>query len=319
MKLYLAPLEGITNYVYRNTLFECFDGFDKYFIPFIRAKQNLNLSGREKKDLLPENNRGMYAVPQILTRKAEDFLRVVELIREYGYSEVNLNLGCPSRTVVTKGCGAGFLEDPGELERFLDTVFEKCDIRISVKTRLGMDDASEFSELMKVYNRFPLEELIIHPRVQKDFYKNTPNLEAFAEAFAMSRNPVCYNGDIFSVEDYQKLCERFPELDAVMTGRGTLSNPALARELRGGAKLTGEELRRFHDLIYHRYCAEASGDRNVLFKMKELWFYMAPLFANNKKYIKKIKKSEKCAVYESAVEELFSGSEAIFDPDNMHR
>ena len=319
MKLYLAPLEGITNHVYRNTLFECFDGFDKYFIPFIRAKQNLNLSGREKKDLLPENNRGIYAVPQILTRKAEDFLRVVELIREYGYSEVNLNLGCPSRTVVTKGCGAGFLEDPGELERFLDTVFEKCDIRISVKTRLGMDDASEFSELMKVYNRFPLEELIIHPRVQKDFYKNTPNLEVFAEAFAMSRNPVCYNGDIFSVEDYQKLCERFPELDAVMTGRGTLSNPALARELRGGAKLTVEELRRFHDLIYHRYCEEASGDRNVLFKMKELWFYMAPLFANNKKYIKKIKKSEKCAVYESAVAELFSGSEAIFDPDNMYR
>lgn len=311
MKIYLAPLEGITNYVYRRALFTCFDGFDKYFIPFIRAKQNLNLSGREKKDLLPENNEGMYAVPQILTKKAEDFIRTVELLSEYGYQEVNLNLGCPSKTVVTKGCGAGFLDRPEELERFLDEIFAKCNIQISVKTRLGMDDASGFPELMKLYNKFPMKELIIHPRVQKDFYKNTPNLEMFAEAFAMSTNPVCYNGDIFYVEDHQRICERFPELDAVMSGRGTLTNPALAREIRGGQALTKAELRKFHDLVYHTYRAEVSGDRNVLFKMKELWFYMGPLFANNKKYLKKIKKSEKCIVYESAVAELFSNEELI--------
>lgn len=317
MKIYLAPLEGITNYVYRRALFTCFDGFDKYFIPFIRAKQNLNLSGREKKDLLPENNEGMYAVPQILTKKAEDFIRTVELLSEYGYQEVNLNLGCPSKTVVTKGCGAGFLDRPEELERFLDEIFAKCNIQISVKTRLGMDDASGFPELMKLYNKFPMKELIIHPRVQKDFYKNTPNLEMFAEAFAMSTNPVCYNGDIFCVEDYQRVCESFPELDAVMSGRGTLTNPALAREIRGGQALTKAELRKFHDLVYHTYRAEVSGDRNVLFKMKELWFYMGPLFANNKKYMKKIKKSEKCAVYESAVAELFASEEAFFDPDNI--
>lgn len=311
MKIYLAPLEGITNYVYRKALFECFDGFDKYFIPFIRAKQNLNLSGREKKDLLPENNEGMYAVPQILTKKAEDFIRTVELLSEYGYQEVNLNLGCPSKTVVTKGCGAGFLDRPEELERFLDEIFAKCNIQISVKTRLGMEDASGFPELMKLYNKFPMKELIIHPRVQKDFYKNTPNLEMFAEAFAMSTNLVCYNGDIFCVEDHQRICERFPELDAVMSGRGTLTNPALAREIRGGQALTKAELRKFHDLVYHTYRAEVSGDRNVLFKMKELWFYMGPLFANNKKYLKKIKKSEKCIVYESAVAELFSNEELI--------
>nr|WP_294661424.1 tRNA-dihydrouridine synthase family protein [uncultured Blautia sp.] len=313
MKIYLAPLEGITNYVYRRALFECFDGFDKYFIPFIRAKQNLNLSGREKKDLLPENNEGMYAVPQILTRKAEDFIRTVELLGEYGYEEVNLNLGCPSKTVVTKGCGAGFLDRPEELERFLDEIFEKCDIRISVKTRLGMEDASGFSELMKIYNKFPMEELIIHPRVQKDFYKNTPDLDRFTEAFATSKNPVCYNGDIFCVDDYQRICERFPELGAVMTGRGTLADPALARELRGGERLTKAEFRKFHDQVYQTYREEVSGDRNVLFKMKELWFYMGPLFTNNKKYLKKIKKSEKCIVYEGAVAELFSNEELILE------
>ena len=212
---------------------------------------------------------------------------------------------------MTKGCGAGFLDRPEELERFLDEIFAKCNIQISVKTRLGMEDASGFPELMKLYNKFPMKELIIHPRVQKDFYKNTPNLEMFAETFAMSTNPVCYNGDIFCVEDHQRICERFPELDAVMSGRGTLTNPALAREIRGGQALTKVELRKFHDLVYHTYRAEVSGDRNVLFKMKELWFYMGPLFANNKKYLKKIKKSEKCIVYESTVAELFSNEELI--------
>ena len=171
MKLYLAPLEGITNHIYRKALYECFGGFDKYFIPFIRAKQNLNFSGREKKDIDPENNQGMYAVPQILTRNAEDFLRTASQLAGLGYREINLNLGCPSKTVVTKGCGAGFLERPDELERFLDHIFANTDLKISIKTRLGMDDAEEFEDLLEIYNRFPLEELIVHPRVQKDFYK----------------------------------------------------------------------------------------------------------------------------------------------------
>ena len=154
MKLYLAPLEGITSYIYRKALYQCFDGFDKYFIPFIRAKQNLNFSGREKKDISLENNSGMYAVPQILSRNADDFLRTANQLKEYGYQEVNLNLGCPSKTVVTKGCGAGFLTRPDELEQFLDRIFSKTDMKISVKTRLGMEDAEEFPRLMEIYNRF---------------------------------------------------------------------------------------------------------------------------------------------------------------------
>ena len=151
MKLYLAPLEGITNHIYRKALYECFGGFDKYFIPFIRAKQNLNFSGREKKDIDPENNQGMYAVPQILTRNAEDFLHTASQLAGLGYREINLNLGCPSKTVVTKGCGAGFLERPDELERFLDYIFANTDLKISIKTRLGMDDAEEFEDLLEIY------------------------------------------------------------------------------------------------------------------------------------------------------------------------
>ena len=252
MKLYLAPLEGITNHIYRKALYECFGGFDKYFIPFIRAKQNLNFSGREKKDIDPENNQGMYAVPQILTRNADDFLRTASQLAGLGYREINLNLGCPSETVVTKGCGAGFLDRPDELERFLNHIFANTDLKISIKTRLGMDDAEEFEDLLEIYNRFPLEELIVHPRVQKDFYKNVPNLEAFEYAVQKSKNPLCYNGDIFSAEDFAKVQERFSSVDCFMMGRGVLALPSLAREIRGGKAADKEEIRKFHDIVYER-------------------------------------------------------------------
>ncbi|HJD04167.1 MAG TPA: tRNA-dihydrouridine synthase family protein [Candidatus Mediterraneibacter caccogallinarum] len=309
MKVYLAPLEGITGWICRNAIKECFGGFDKYFVPFIKPNQKGHFSSREKKDVMPEHNIGMYTVPQILTNNVEDFLRTAEKLREYGYEEVNLNLGCPSRTVVTKGRGAGFLADPDRLDAFLDAVFSQCRLRISVKTRLGMENAEEFAELLEIYNKYPMEELIIHPRVQKDFYKNTPNLEAFAAAFENSRNPVCYNGDIFSVEDYQRFRERFPAAECIMTGRGVLADPALGRELKGGGRAEKEELRRYHDLLYAGYCEEMSGDRTILYKMKEMWSYMAPMFTNYKKYAKKIKKCEKCAVYEEVAEELFEKEE----------
>lgn len=313
MKIYLAPLEGITGWICRNALKECFGGFDKYFVPFIKPNQNGHFSSREKKDVLPDHNRGMYTVPQILTNNAEDFLKTAEKLQEYGYEEVNLNLGCPSRTVVTKGRGAGFLADPERLDAFLDTVFSRSGMRISIKTRLGMENAEEFPKLLEIYNQYPLEELIIHPRVQKDFYKNTPNLEAFAAAFENSRNPVCYNGDIFSVQDYRRFCGRFPSEERIMTGRGVLADPALGRKLKGGRGAEKEELRRYHDLLYAGYCEEMSGDRTVLYKMKEMWSYMAPMFTNYKKYLKKIKKCEKCAVYEKVAGELFDREDLAED------
>lgn len=309
MKIYLAPLEGITGWIFRSAVHECFGGFDKYFVPFIRPNQMGHLSAREKKDILPEHNTGMRTVPQILTNRADDFLRTADKLKDFGYEEVNLNLGCPSKTVVTKGRGAGFLADPASLDRFLGEIFEKSPVRISLKTRLGMEDASEFTALIEIYNKYPAEELIIHPRVQKDFYKNTPDLQAFARAADISRIPVCYNGDIFSVEDYERFTERFPGTDRVMTGRGVLKDPSLARKLRGGRGADKEELRRFHDILYAGYCEEMSGDRTILYKMKELWTYLAPFFSDSKKYAKKIKKAEKCIVYEQIIEEFFSETE----------
>ena len=306
MKLYLAPLEGITGWIYRNAQYACFGGFDKYFIPFISPNQHGHFSSREKKDVMPENNRGMYAVPQVLTNQADDFLYTAGRLHEhYGYDEINLNLGCPSRTVVTKCRGAGFLGNLERLERFLDEIFEKCTMKISVKTRLGMEEPGEFKRILEIYNRYPFEEVIIHPRVQKDFYKNTPNLAAFSEAFDKTKNPVCYNGDIVSIDDFCRITEKFPGLERVMTGRGVLADPALGRELRGGKPASISEIRKFHDLLYAGYCREMSGDRTILFKMKEMWSYLAPSFPESKKYAKKIKKCENCRAYEAIVDEFF--------------
>ena len=303
MQFYLAPMEGLTGYVYRNAYHKYFPAADRYFTPFITNKK---MSSRERNDILPEHNEGMTVIPQILTNQAEDFLSLTKELREYGYDTVNLNLGCPSKTVVTKGRGAGFLDRPDELDKFLDEIFSKCDMKISIKTRLGMDDPEEFEDLLTIYNKYPLEELIVHARVQKDYYKNTPRLETFGEAVEQAKSPVCYNGDIVTADDCTRLQEMFPTLDCIMTGRGTLKNPALAREIRGGAPASKEEIRRFHDMMYNEYCEDLSGDRNILFRMKELWSYLAPMFTNNKKYAKKIKKAEKCVVYENTVRELFS-------------
>ena len=308
-KLYLAPLEGITGWIYRNAVYECFGGFDKYFIPFINPNQMGHFSSREKKDILPEHNKGMHAVPQILTNRAEDFIRTAEKLEELGYDEINLNLGCPSRTVVTKGRGSGFLAYPDRLDAFLEEIFENCRIKISVKTRIGVENPEEFPRILEIYNRYPMEELIIHPRLQRDFYKNQPNMEMFSYAAEESRNVLCYNGDIFTVEDFDRFEERFPEVDRVMTGRGVLADPALGRKICGGAGADKEELRKFHDILYRAYCQEMSGDRTILYKMKEMWSYMAPLFTNYKKYAKKIKKSEKCAMYEDVIREFFAAED----------
>lgn len=305
IKIYAAPLEGITGHVFRNSLHTYFDHIDKYFIPFIKPNQKGNFSSREKEDIIPEHNAGMHAVPQILTNSAEDFVKTAQKLKTYGYNEVNLNLGCPSKTVINKKRGSGFLAYPDELDRFLDEIFEQADILISIKTRLGMDEPEEFSELLKIYNKYPLNELIIHPRVQKDFYKNYPRLEMFARALAECCHPVCYNGDIFTKEDYCVFKEQFPFVSHIMLGRGLLKNPALAREIITGQKLDKEALKNFHDHIYAQYRQILPGDKTVLFKMKELWSYLAPVFTDYKKHAKKIKKAERLYVYEEAVEALF--------------
>lgn len=312
MNFYFAPMEGLTGYIYRNAHNEFFKPADKYFSPFIVTNQNNSFKTREWNDILPENNNGLKLVPQLLSNNARDFVNAAEKISELGYTEINLNLGCPSGTVVAKNKGAGFLAKRDELNAFLDEIFSHLTMKISIKTRIGKDHPEEFYELINIFNQYPLEELIIHPRIQKDFYKNTPNMEVFRDATALSKTPLCYNGDIFSAGDYHKFKSDFPEVDTLMLGRGLLTNPGMISDITDGGKLEKHVLKAFHDRICRNYSEILSGERDVLFKMKELWFYMIPLFADHEKHAKKIKKAVRLRDYEEAVSGLFA------DLDMMH-
>lgn len=309
MRYYMAPLEGITGYIMRSTYHQYFEPADKYFIPFISPTYTRKFGSKEVNDILPEHNQGMYAIPQIMTNKAEDFLWAAEWLGEYGYDEVNLNLGCPSKTVVTKHKGSGFLTQIEELDRFFDEVFSKTTVKVSVKTRLGRFEPEEFEELLEIYNRYPIHEVIVHPRVQQEFYKGTPHKEMFAHAYEESVNPLCYNGDIFTKADEERLVEVFPKLEQIMLGRGILRNPALIGVLRTGKLPEKECIRAYHDELYARYKEVLFGEKTVLYKMKEFWFYLEHSFEDNKKYVKQIKKAERLSAYEDAVDRLFASCE----------
>ena len=329
MKFYLAPLEGVTGYIFRNALKEYFPGTDRYFTPFIVPDQRHALRKRELRDILPENNQVKELVPQILTRDPVRFVETAKALAEYGYEEVNLNLGCPSGTVVAGGRGAGMLADVDRLDRFLDQIFRDTDLHISVKTRIGMEHPEEGYTLMKIYNQYPISEVIIHPRTRKEFYKGEPHLDVFGELLAMSKHPVCYNGNLFTVRDYEQFRARFPQVERVMIGRGVLADPGLMRRLKSleHAQKTGEnssrkendmeqpgseiyrtgkqELRAFHDTIFRQYREIFDEDKNAIFHMKELWSYLMHSFEGSESYAKKIRKTSSLNEYRCEVGNLF--------------
>lgn len=309
MKLYLAPLEGITGYVYRQAYHACYEDADKYFTPFLAPHTKRSFNARERNDLIPEHNAGMYTVPQVLSKSGEDVAAIAEELKAFGYQEININAGCPSGTVVSKGRGAGLLDDERALLHFLDEMFEKTDAEISIKTRLGMEYPDEFEGILKIYNRFPIKELILHPRVREDYYKNKPDWTRVEYALEYSSNPLVYNGDIFTVEDYERFTERFPTIDAIMLGRGVIRDPALIEKIRSGGIIDrAVELKRlyaFHNKLVAGYQEEMSGEKNVLFKMKELWFYLGTQFTGIEKPLKKIKKANSLIEYQAAVSAIF--------------
>ena len=315
MHIYFAPLEGITTYPYRHLHHKYFGGVEKYFTPFLAPGPEQGMSVKEMRDILPENNAGVPVVQQILTNRAGDFLLASKKLSEMGYREINLNLGCPSGTVTAKKKGSGFLLYPDDLDRFFDEVFSDAAVRngeflVSVKTRIGKNEVEEWPELMQVYNRYPIHELTVHPRIQKEFYKGTPHLDVFTDILKESRNPVVYNGDLFTVEKVKEFREKFPTVGTVMIGRGLIRNPALAEmilqeETEPEADIL-PRIREFHDALFEHYRETMSGDRNLLFRMKDLWSYMLAEVPDSEKLAKKIRKSQHVPEYLAAVEEVFA-------------
>jgi len=296
-KIYLAPMEGITGHIFRRAYHQKINGnIDKYFTPFISPNQNQCMSNRERKDILPENNPGMNLVPQILTKDAGRFVDTAKELAEYGYREVNLNLGCPSGTVVSKKKGAGMLSDLAFLEGFLDEIFEKTPIPISIKTRLGIASEAEWEPLFSLYCKYPVAELIVHARLLNDFYSGGVRKDCFWEACEKAPFPMVFNGDIFLAEDATS--EVGFEEGAIMLGRGILRNPCLSLEIQGEKPV---DLRGFHNQLLQDYREEMSGETPTLQKMKELWSHLILSYPDAKKEYKAIRKSKTIAEYETAV------------------
>lgn len=337
MQYYLAPMEGITTYIYRNAYARYFGGIDKYFTPFI-SPGSRSMTTRELRDILPENNDGILLVPQVLTNNADRFLAVAREIAAYGYDTVNLNLGCPSGTVTSKKRGAGFLSFPDELDAFLYEIYEKCPLQVSIKTRLGVSDLAEWDGLLEIYAKYPIQELIIHTRLQQEFYTGRTHPEAYTKAIDRLQTdiaagshpiPLCYNGDIVSAGSLGEVITaidtsagsaslpghdmtKTADAERLMIGRGIIQNPALAGQLQSvcpGQPVSKEIWRAFHDEILEGYRKIMSGDSPVLFKMKDLWTYMSRSFTNPDKYLKKIRKANRIEDYVCAVDELFREQE----------
>lgn len=305
MKCYFAPLEGVTSAPYRQAHHRHFSGVDRYYAPFISPTIHHVLTPREQRDILPEYNEGVPVIPQLLTKNAEDFLWAAGDLAAMGYSEVNLNLGCPSGTVVSKGKGSGFLGHPEELERFLDEIFEKSPIAVSVKTRLGVTDPDEFGPILELYNRYPIPELTIHPRVQKQMYRGEVWLEHFAKAAAECKIPLCYNGDLNTPADIAAHLERFPAIDTVMLGRGFVGDPALAQKAKGGKAADRATLEAFHSDLFEGFAQAMKSQRNAMLRLKEIWFYHINLFDDYEKHIKRLRKA-------TDIREFLAAATAIF-------
>lgn len=312
-KIYCAPMEGVTRALFRQQHHALFGGCDQYFTPFLAPSVDGFFSEKELREVLPEACAGVPTVPQLLAGRAEYFLWAAKLMAELGYTQVDLNLGCPSGTVVAKHKGSGMLDDPDALDRIFNDLFEGLrnePLQISVKTRIGLEDKDNWPRLLEVFDRYPICMLTVHPRLRRQFYKGVPDREAFALAVEKSHLPLCWNGDIFTPEDARGIRAQFPGVKQVMVGRGLITNPALARQLRGGAPLTGEELRQFHEGVLEGYCACILGEVNVLHKMKELWNYWSCLFPEDKKGIKAVRKSRNLVEYRRAAETVLAAEPA---------
>lgn len=297
-------MEGITGHVFRRVHAECFGALDRYYTPFLAPPHvGSSFGGKAYKEIDPARNQGLDIVPQLLTKNADEFVWATRLLADMGYAEVNLNLGCPSGTVVAKGRGSGFLRDLEGLETFLQDVCARSSLPVSVKTRIGIQSDDEYEQILELYCRCPLKELIVHPRVQKDRYQGAPRRELYGRTLERAPFPVAYNGDVFGSEDMGSLLKAYPETRHVMLGRGILANPALARMLNGGAPATAAELERFHDALFSAYQAEMGG--NTVFRMKEWWSYVQYAFDNPLTVHRRVRRARSVEEYRAAAARVF--------------
>lgn len=301
MQYYFAPLEGLTDNIFRRLHHKYFPGTDRYYTPFFSPTVHRSLTPREARELPPADTNGFDLVPQLLTRVPEDFLWMASVCRDLGYTQVNLNLGCPSGTVTAKGKGAGMLADPDSLDWFLEAVYTSAPLPISIKTRIGVQSSDELPKLLDIYNRYPVCELTVHPRVRKDFYDAPVDMQAFEYALSNSKNPVCYNGNLCSMEQIESFSKAHPAVSAVMLGRGLIGDPGML--CPGGTSVASLEA--FYGELMEHYIECFGGARNAMFRMKENWRYLLCRFEGSEKLGKRLRKTTDLQDFQSITNEIF--------------
>ena len=300
MQYSFAPLEGLTDSIYRRLHHEYFPGSLRYFTPFFSPTIHRSLTPREERELPLADSLDFPVVPQLLTKNADDFLWMTQVCLERGYSEVNLNLGCPSGTVVAKGKGSGMLSDPDTLDAFLDAIFTGAPLPISVKTRVGLTSPEEFPMLLDVFNRYPIRELIIHPRIRKDFYNGGIRWDVWEYTLKNSKNPICFNGNLCSLPQIQDFSAQYPQISSIMLGRGLIGDPGM---LSGGTDV--QQLEAFYNALLEEYLVAFGGSRNAMFRLKENWRYLLCRFADSEKLGKRLRKTTNLAEYKSITAQIF--------------
>lgn len=305
--IYMAPLQGFTDFAFRNAFVSAFETPDAAFSPYLISHKPDN---RVYRDVLPERNTGLNLIPQVLGNDAKEIVVILDELRKMGYSEVNLNLGCPYPMVTKKTMGAGLLPHPDKIDQILNNLFSGTNLRISVKMRLGLTSKDDWKALVPILNRYPLSEVIIHGRTALQMYKGEVDLNSFMEFSSQIIQPVCFNGNIFSLEQFQTLSKKIPAINRFMLGRGIIANPLLIREIRTGEKAGEAQIRSalelLHDKLLQINSERLSGSSHILNKMKPYWEYFAQSLAGREKRLKKVKKSITLEAYQTAVNEVFN-------------
>ena len=316
MEYLFAPMEGVTYALYRKLHQAFFTGAAAYYTPFIAPDSNGSFKAKYLSELTKDCDAGIPVIPQLLVNRASAFNATADALYALGFREINLNTGCPSGTVFAKKKGSGMLADLQMLDACLDQIFnhaQQMNLRISVKTRMGVHSTEEFPQILEIYNRYPLSSLIVHVRARDGMYKSEPDIAGFAALSGQSRAPLTYNGNLFSMQDYQKIRASLPTVTSFMAGRGIIANPALFRELGGGEKLSCHELQRFHDALLEAYLSDRLSFGFAVERMKQLWYYMIWMFKDCKKEQKALLKSRTLPEYRNAASTLFQSGK--FDPD----
>lgn len=303
-----SPLQGFTDFRFRNAFHKYFGGIDAFYAPYIRLNGKHEIKSSYERDILPKNNIGTEIIPQVMTNNADEFLFVAKYIQQLGYKELNWNLGCPYPMVTKRALGSGFIKEYEKINELLNKVHSESDIIVSIKTRLGYDNNEEIFRLLPVLDKYPIKNITIHPRIGKQLYKGNVDLNLFQKCLESTKHKICYNGDITSVSVFNELQERFTTIDQWLIGRGLIADPFLPSMIKNSTteypKNRFEIFGKFHDTLVHEYSEALSGSSHLLMKMHGFWEYFSLSFSNPHKTFKKIKKAKNIHAYEMAVKEI---------------